>query len=297
LFGVVYPLLLRFGKRPARWVDSTLRIPAPPLYLAPFFATAALFEIGLFHFNEAEFAEILVGCALAIMTAHYWFSNRHGIPVHSPPIWEKRDSRRFALIILGIVVVVSGLAFATTEAFLSSPTKRYRIENRVLNGYEKYAGRYERRDRWDRALELYLLVDKKEPYRTSILRRIATAYKRLGDNKMFWKYNGKALAIGLNKYKENPNKISSNLTLARTYKQRGDYDEAAQYGARAHEIARERAVKKPHSAHAAYWLGKTAADIDDMDLALEQYCKAFKIKPSSTKYRKACYKIRTRMGR
>ncbi len=295
LYGVIYPLALRWGWKPAVWMDTRLRLPAPPLYLAPFFAAAAPLEIGLFHFNEAEFAEILVGFALFNMTAHYWFADRNGLQVHTPPHWPGKDSRRFALIIVAVSGLVCGLAYATTSALLESPQKRARIEGRVLNGYEKFARRYERRGRWDIAVELYLLVHKKEPERTLILRKIAKNYKKLGENKLFWKYNQKALSIGLRKYRENPNKSSTNLTLARSYRQRGDTEKANQYAQRAHEIALERAQQQPYNEKRAYWLGKTAAEIDDDELALEQYRKAFELKPSSTKYRKAYYKARRRV--
>ena len=127
------------------------------------------------------------------------------------------------------------------------------------------------------------------------MRRIAHDYKKMGEDKLFWKYNGKALSLGLHKYKQNPLKISNNLRLARTYRQRGDYKNADHYAKRSHEIALERAENKPYSDHAAYWLGKTAAETDDDALALEQYCKAFELKPGKTKYRKACFKFRKRM--
>ncbi|MEE8428688.1 MAG: hypothetical protein V3S33_04210, partial [Gammaproteobacteria bacterium] len=116
LYGVIYPLTLRWGWQPAVWMDTRLRLAAPPLYLAPFFATAAPLEIGLFHFNEAEFAEILVGFALFNMSAHYWFADRKRLQVHTPPRWPGKDSKRFALIILAVTGMVCGLAYATTSA-------------------------------------------------------------------------------------------------------------------------------------------------------------------------------------
>ena len=51
-YGLAYPLLLRFGWGVARFVRR-MGVPAPPLHLWPFFAVAAVFELGLFHFNDS----------------------------------------------------------------------------------------------------------------------------------------------------------------------------------------------------------------------------------------------------
>ncbi len=71
VYGLVYPLAVRFDWALAGTVQR-LRIPAPPLYLWPYFVIAALLEVGLFRFNEAEIAEVLIGLALSIMAVHYY---------------------------------------------------------------------------------------------------------------------------------------------------------------------------------------------------------------------------------
>lgn len=115
-------------------------------------------------------------------------------------------------------------------ALYSDPVKRDRMDARLLNGYEKFAMRYSRYDRWDISAGLYLQVHKIEPQRTSILRRLANAYRESGDEARFLQYTNKALDIALEKYAKNPNKISTNLALARAYLQLGETDKAVEQG-------------------------------------------------------------------
>ncbi len=65
LFGLVYPVALRLKWRLALFFNRW--IPAPPIYLWPFFVTAALLELSPFYMLEQELAELLVGTALAVM--------------------------------------------------------------------------------------------------------------------------------------------------------------------------------------------------------------------------------------
>jgi len=293
LYGVLYPLLLRLGFRLAGWFYKA-GVAAPPLYLWPFFLAASVLEIGWYSFNEAEVAELLVGFALSIMAAHYWLAQRHHVDVQTP---LKPDlSRRLSFITGGIFLLVVMLSAATTNAMYTNPEKRARIDARLLNGYEKFAKRYSRYDRWDVTADLYLQVHQAEPQRTSILRKLANAYRESGDEEQFLLYTNRALDIALEKYAKNQNKISTNLSLARTYRQLGETDKAVEHGLRAHEIALERARENPDSAHWAYWLGKTSRHLNNYQLAAEQFEKAHRLKPSSSKYRKAYYKSRRMAG-
>jgi tetratricopeptide (TPR) repeat protein len=192
----------------------------------------------------------------------------------------------------GIFLTVTTLSAATTYAMYSDPARQAKIDARLLNGYEKFAKRYSGYDRWDVSVDLYLHVHKAEPQRTSILRKLANAHRESGDEGQFLHYTNKALNIALRKYAKNPDKISTNLSLARTYRQLGETDKARKHGRRAHEIALERAREKPNSAHSAYWLGKTYRHFKNYQAAMEQYEKAFRLKPTSSKYRKAYYKMK-----
>ena len=291
LYGLIYPLTLRFGWSPARWLAGK-GVPAPPLYLWPFFVTGAWLETAPFSFNEAEVAEILIALALAVTAAHYWFAQRRGLPASEPPPWPDVDSRRFALAGAGVLAIVVLLASLTTLAFYSDSDKRARTDARLLNGYEKFADRYERYARWETTAELLLLVHEREPGRTSVLRRIATAYRQAGREDLFEMYANRALDILLEIQVENPDKRSNNLYLAMTYRLLGDPQKSAVHARRAHELALMRAEERPESPNAAYWLGKTYRYLGNLPAARAQFERAFEMRPSSSKYRDAYFDLR-----
>lgn len=291
LYGVLYPLTLKLRWRVATWFDR-LGFAAPPFYLWPYFLTAAWLELAPFGFNEAEVAEILVGSSLAFMTMHYWLLTRRQLDVHDSAGWPPGTSTRLAVSILLITVVVASLSLLTTRYIYADDVKRDRIDRRVLNGYEKFAKRYERFGRLDITAELLERVHGKEPGRTSILRRIAKTYRAMGDEDRFRLYNQKALDVDLAIYAKKPDKISTNISLARTYRQRGETEKVRFHAKRAREIALARVEAHPDSAHAAYWLAKTYRLTGDRVAALMEYKRALELKPGSTKYRRAYYSMR-----
>ncbi|TCK17155.1 tetratricopeptide repeat protein [Thiogranum longum] len=291
LYGLVYPLLIRARWQPALTLESSGLV-APPLYLWPFFVTAAFLELGQLNFNEAEIAEVLIAFALAAMSAHYWLLRHQPETLgNSIPSWK------IALLMTGILGGAIALATVTTNSMLSDPGKAPRIQGRLLNGYEKFAHRYERYDQWQTALKLYLAVHRKEPARTSIMRKIANCYQQTGNRALFLRYNQMAIDTALKIYARNPGKVSTNLSLARSYRQRGDEARARQHLQRALRTARSRVEKNPGSAHAAYWLAKTYRDMRQYNQALSEYQRAVELDPGSTKYLKAYTYMRTRMGK
>ncbi|MBI5557158.1 MAG: hypothetical protein HY885_05925 [Deltaproteobacteria bacterium] len=107
VYGVIFPLELRIGSRPAVWINR-LGIPAPPLYLWPFFTASALLKLGIFTFTEPGLADIFLSPALAILTCHFWL-RRQGR--------DKRSAvrpRHLGAAILLICVIGMGLAAATS---------------------------------------------------------------------------------------------------------------------------------------------------------------------------------------
>ncbi len=291
LYGLVYPLLIRVRWQPALFLESSGLV-ASPLYLWPFFITAAFLELGLLNFNEAEIAEVLIAFALAATGAHYWlFRRQPETRGNTIPSWK------IALLMTGILGGATALATVTTHSMLSDPEKAPRMQGRLLNGYEKFARRYERYDQWQTALVLYLAVHRKEPTRTSIMRRIANCYKQIGNQTLFLRYNQMATDTALKIYASNPGKVSTNLSLAKSYRQRGDEARARQHLKRALRTARSRVENQPDSAHAAYWLAKTYRDMRQYNKALSEYQRAVELEPGSTKYLKAYTRMRTRMGK
>jgi hypothetical protein len=142
-YGVVYPGLLRLRMRAALWLENK-GLAAPPLYLSPFFITGGIFELGFFHFNEAETAEILIPFAWAVMTLCYTLACRQQLDVNSHHDWDKSHSTRLAGQTILLFVGVLSLAIGTTLFCYSSPRLGAEMHNRYLNGVEKFAGRYKR---------------------------------------------------------------------------------------------------------------------------------------------------------
>ena len=177
IFGLLYPLALRLRLRFALWLDK-IGLPAAPLYLFPFFLLSAWLELGPFHFNEAEVAEILIPFALGVMALHSLFSDGQ---TASQPAPSASFAGRLSLAILALFLGVGVLAAGTTWACYQTTHLRERIDSRYLNGVEKFAGRYKRVELWDNAINLYRHVQIREPGRASLSRNLYRCYRGLGD--------------------------------------------------------------------------------------------------------------------
>jgi tetratricopeptide (TPR) repeat protein len=288
VYGLVYPLAVRFGWALAGMLQR-LRIPAPPLYLWPYFVIAALLEVGLFRFNEAEIAEVLIGLALSIMALHYYVEQ-----------WPQSDgdhgakARRRTLMVLVVVGSTLTLATGTTYGLYAVPHVAAKTEKRIMNGIAKFAGRYMRYEHYEMAAQLYQRLHAEQPTKTAIVRKLARAYRKMGDEGRFREYIDKALALDLDAYRRRPERVSVNLSLVRTYRETGQQGKAAAHLQQALHAARQRVRRRPTSASAAYWLGQTYVLLEDYPSALEQFERAFALKPTSKKYRKALLKARSR---
>ncbi|MFQ5464051.1 MAG: tetratricopeptide repeat protein [Phycisphaerae bacterium] len=299
IYGLILPALVRWRFRLALWADAR-GVAAPPLYLWPFFGTAAYLECTPFRFNEAEIAEILVGMALALTAVHYWFvrsrflrdeglpSGSDGLsPVPARP-WGPGLTVRIALATLAVVL----LSVATTTAVYASPAKKAKIDRRIENGIEKFAGRYARFEQWNTAISLYQRVHELKPERVSILRRLAECASSMGDQVQFDRYIHEALDHDLRRYADNPNRAGVNRSLTRTYRLIGDDKNAAAHLQNALQIGLRRVKKHPNSAGSAYSLGKTYLLLNQPALAVMHLSRAAKLDPTSKKYRKALFSAR-----
>ncbi len=289
LYGLIYPLAIRLRWKAALWIEKR-GIPAPPLYVWPFFVCSAFLELGFLSFNEAEVAEILTPFALSITSFYYWTDHRQGLDVHQTP-GDASFSRRIAVGTVVIFLCVMVLSVTATYASYASPRIKARMESRMNNGIEKFASRYRLYKQWNIAARLYHEMDKREPGRASIQRRLATCYDKQGKEEKADLYLQKALDIDSRRMKIKPENVSSNLSLAKTYRQMGDKEMADQHLDSALRVALKRVEKKPESASAAYWLGKAYRDMGNYSEALEQFQKAFRLKPHISKYRKALFRV------
>ncbi len=310
VYGLVYPLVLRLRFRLASWFDAK-GLAAPPLFLWPFFVTAAYLECSPFGFNEAEIAEVLVGFGLALTTVHYLyaratvlserpFEETHSQHSHRTDVRVDSDNQRKTFGIspsrqmAKVTALVLVLSVATTASFLTSPSKRARIQSRLDNGVRKFAGRYARHDQWSTAYDLYKRVLEKEPHRVSILRSLAQCSKNLGDAVRFDYYLQQALTIDLTRLEAKPNSASTNRSLVRTYRMMKDESRVQEHLSVALQTGLRRINHSPDSATSAYSIGQTYLLMNQPGLALEQLSKAYKYNPASKKYRRAYYTAKKR---
>ncbi len=294
-YGLVFPLLSTLKIQFARWLEGK-GIPAPPLYLWPFFVTSAFLELGLLNFNEAEVAEIFIPMGLTIFLAHYLVVTRKdpSLPqgIHLPSL----ESRQLSLIIVAIFIGTTVSSSGITYLLYSSPNFKTKIDSRIHNGVEKFAGRYKRYEKWDTAVQLYHIIDEKEPNRPSIQRRLALGYKMLGNSEKSNFHIQKALDINFKRILKKPTSVSAHISQAITYRQINDYQQAEFHQKKALNNALQRVKDKPNSSSAAYWLGKTYLQMGKEQKALVQFQRALDLKPQSKKYKKAVLKTKIKVS-
>jgi tetratricopeptide (TPR) repeat protein len=290
LYGLGYPLALRVGWGVAR-LAQRLGIAPPPLYLWPYFVIAALLELRLFRFSEAEIAEVLIGLALTIMAAHYSVEQRTQREAEREASTRSATARRLATITGVVSVSVLILAAVTTYGVYAMPHMAESTQIRLENGLNKLVRRYRGYERWELAARLDQHLHADRPKRTDILRRLADTYEKMGDDARFREYNAKALALELAAYQRTPNNVPLNLSLVRTYRQIGQEEKAEEHLQRALHVASARVRRNPTSADGAYWLGKTHMLLGDYASAEEQFARAFELSPT-TRFRRALHNAR-----
>lgn len=286
LYGVLYPLAVMRQWGVTRSIMKMGIVP-PPLFLWPFFACGSFLELGLFNFNETEIAEMLIAAALAIMGLYYCRLIRHDRTLISPGTSQAANTVSVVVPVCLLFIVATSLAVGTTAYSYATEHNQERIENRLGNGIEKFAGRYKRYSRWQAAADLYMDIHRQQPHRNSILRKLAQCYREMGDKEKFQLYSLRALSNDLAEYQRDPNSIALNQSLARTYRQLGQVDKAEQHLSSALSLGLAWVNKNPKSAKAAYWLGKTYKLLDQKSMALAQFGRAHNLNASSLKYRKA----------
>ncbi len=295
-YGLLYPLALSLRSSMAVWIN-TRGLAAPPLYLSPFFVAAAVLELSPFGFNEAEVAELLVGLGMALMAVHHLVSERYP----SRNDWDEnklrpdRRSRRLTFRLCGATALTLLLAIGTTGAVYASPSGKSRINKRLENGIKKFAGRYARRGHWAIAADLYLRLRSEAPHSTYLLRKLAECHGEMGDYARRDAYLDEALALDLKRYRKEPTLASVNRSLVRTYRLAGDESGADKHLGEALSASLRSVGKDSTSASAAYSLGKTYTLMERHGDALENLARAYKLGPTSKKYRKAYYAARNRV--
>ena len=289
-YGLLYPFALKRKWSLAIWLDSK-NIPAPPLYLWPFFVVAAYLELGELSFNEEEIAEILVGLAMAVMALHYLHASQFELDYNHNPFWSAQQSYRLALRIAHAVFIIFLLSVATTFSIYATKEGKKRADNRIENGIEKFAGRYERYKNWEMVVYLNGLLLKEKPKSRSLLRDLAKAHSHLGNEEKFHQYLEKAISVDLKRLEKEPWRASVNQSLVRTYRLLKNRKKADYYLQNALRMGLERIKNHPQSADAAYSLGRTYELMGEEDKVKKLFEKACQLRPTSKKFRKAHYRV------
>jgi tetratricopeptide (TPR) repeat protein len=273
-YGVLFPIALQIKYKPALWLSRMRIAAAPPLPLMPAFAVAAVLEVELFSFNEAEVAELLVAWALAFTALDSWLQSRNA---------QNRSVMPYVVVFFGIV----GAAWGTTTLLLNSPEQRKEIDSRLANGYERFAERYEGYDYTYGVAEVLQRYDELEPNNTVILRKIADNLEVLGEAEKARFFIQKAVDEGLRRVKEDANNIQANVSLAKSYRKLGDYGAMAVYAEKAYQLAQVKQQAEPDNAYWAYWLAKACEQTNRREEAFKYYRKAHQLEPNSSRYDEA----------
>jgi len=273
-YGVIFPIALQVKFKPALWLVQRRIAAAPPLSLIPAFVFAAILEIEPFSFNEAEVAELLVAWALAFTALDSWLQSRD-IPNKS------------VLPYVAVILVAAGAAWGTTSLLLNSPEQRKEIDERLANGYDKFADRYEGYDYSYGVAEVLQRYNELKPNNTVILRKIADNLYVLGEEEKAKSFVQKAVDEGLRRVKEDENNIQANVSLAKSYRKLGDYSAMTVYAEKAYQLAQAKQQAEPDNAYWAYWLAKACEQTNRREEAFKYYRKAHQLEPNSSRYDEA----------
>lgn len=292
-YGLLYPILVRSKWRLAVRLDARGVAPPPPASV-PFFVVAGILEADFLSFNEAEVAELFVGFAVTVMAIHYAFAVRRELHPTDSNNWSTNDRRGLAVRYVLASFVAISVAANTTLAMYATPSGRKRMESRIENGIEKFAGRYGRYGNWEMSVALLRKVHERKPTSRSTLRKLGTALANSGNSDEAQKHLRQAFLIDKNKLKNDPGAASVHRSIIRTYRLLGDQANAEHHISEALRIGKRRIEQHPDSSNAAYSLGLTYELLDRNDEALEQFERAYTLNPTSKKFKKAYLKAKTK---
>lgn len=273
-YGVLFPIALRMNFKPALYLTQWKVAAPPPLALIPAFLFASVLELEIFGFNEAEVAELLVAWGLAFTAFDSWLQTR-------------RLKNNSVISYIAVLLVAISITWGTTDLMLNSPEQHEEIGNRLANGYEKFAERYEGYDYTYGVVEVLKRFDELRPNNTVILRQIADNLEVLGETEQATLYLQKAINEGLRRIKEDANDIPTNVSLAKSYRKTGDYGTMTFYANKAYQLAIAKQQAEPDNADWAYWLAKACEQTNRKEDAFKYYRMAHKLDPNSSRYEEA----------
>lgn len=278
-YGVLLPIALQINFKPAIWLSQWRIAASPPMSLMPAFIVAAVLEVEPFSFNEAEVAELLVAWALAFTALDSWLQSRN----------KQTES---VMPYVAVLLIVVGASWTTTTLLLNSSEQRKEIDNRLTNGYEKFAERYEGYDYAFGVAEVLQRYNELEPNNTVILRKIADNLEITGETEKARSFVQTAIDEGLRRVKEDPDNIQANVSLTKSYRKLGNYTTMAIYADKAYQLALAKQQVEPDNAYWAYWLAKACEQTNRQQEALKYYRKAHQLEPNSSRYDEAYHQMK-----
>ncbi len=287
-YGLLYPLAIKYKLKIACWMEDK-GLPTPPLYLAPFFVSAAFLELGHLSFNEAEIAEIFVGLGLSLMALHYLHFSQAELNQQNNKK-TANESIKLSYRIVNLVFLVSLLSIATTFSLYATNDGKRRADRRINNGIEKFSGRYENYKNWEMVILLNKKLLRKSPSNRWVLRNLGRAYRKMDDIELSNRYVNKAISKDLVKLSKKSGSASTNRSLVRSYRIKGDSVNSKKYLNQAFKIGLSRLKKYPDSANAKFSLGKTYIMMGQRKKARALFIEAYKLKPKNKAFRKEYYK-------
>jgi tetratricopeptide (TPR) repeat protein len=186
-----------------------------------------------------------------------------------------------------LLLVATLTVWATTTHLLNSPEQRKDIDNRLANGYEKFAERYERYDYAFGIANMLQHYDQLEPNNTVVLRKIADNLEQLGESEQAAVFIKKAIAEGLRRIEKDPQNIQAYVSLTKSYRKLHDYQAMSVYAQKAYTLAKAKQEAEPKNAYWAYWLAKACEQTNRQKEAFAYYRKAHRLEPESSRYNDA----------
>ncbi|WP_316347375.1 tetratricopeptide repeat protein [Desulfuromonas acetoxidans] len=282
LFSTLYAL--RISERIPGVAALKRWLPPPPLFLWPYFCTAALFELRLLRFNEAELAEILVGAAMLLYTLHY-------LHRHAPSVVHQSSVRPQATALCTVIF----LALYTTGLCYSSPRLRHGMEARIDNGVKKFADRYGRYGQWHHSRHLYMKLLQERPESVALRQRLAFAEKKLGHGLQAAQTLTEAIRLDMRRYGREPGNIAVNLSLAQSFELLGNLERMAFHHKQALDYGLRKVSLEPDNAHANYWLGRSYLANGAVDKAVKQFERAAQLQPTTYRFQRALQEARLKL--
>ncbi|MHC4149622.1 MAG: hypothetical protein ACYSR5_09085 [Planctomycetota bacterium] len=286
-YGILYPYLLSKKVSIAQFAHK-IGIAAPPLFASPFFFFGGLFELGLFNFNEAEVAEVFVAAGFLITALSYW----HRLIPDDIEVNQTKVVFSMAQTFL-IAVLFAGMM---TSVILAKDSTRERAFNRLENGVESFGGRYAAYDRWETTIALYRRAIRNRPYKISVYRKLANAYRQAGQDESALQTLQDALPLDRKRVEADPEDEAAHRSIARTLTMLGEHDQASKHSQRALDISLERVRQFPDDDEAWFSLAISYDLLGKSSEALDAISRAFEQEPGSFTYRKAFYRLQRRLN-